>query len=74
MYKEKDHFFSGLGRVVSTAEKLETKGSISQVKDNKAIIDKIQTEEFWEEASLFDYEIVGVKDWEAIYNVNDLGN
>nr|WP_276537069.1 type I restriction-modification enzyme R subunit C-terminal domain-containing protein [Anaerosalibacter massiliensis] len=90
------------GRVISTAEKLETKGTISQVRDNKEIIDKIQTEEFWEEANIFDYElvrkalrdliklidkenrkiyytdfkdeIVEVKDGEAIYNVNDLGN
>ena len=45
-------------RVIKTAENLETKGSISQVRDNKEIIDKIQTEEFWEEASLFDYELV----------------
>ena len=101
-YLEKRPMNRPKGKVVSTAEKLETKGSVSQVRDNKEIIDKIQTEEFWEEANLFDYElvrkalrdliklidkenreiyytdfkdeIVGVKDGEAIYNVNDLGN
>lgn len=101
-YLEKRPMNRPKGRVVSTAEKLETKGSISQVRDNKEIIDKIQTEEFWEEADIFDYElvrkalrdliklidrnerqiyytdfkdeVVGIKDGEAIYNVNDLGN
>ncbi len=89
-------------RVVKTAENLATKGSISQVQDNREIIDKIQTKEFWEKANLFDYELVrkalraliklidkeerkiyytdfkdemvGAKEGEAIYNVNDLGN
>src|SRR5690606_7769360 len=46
------------GRVVRTAEKLEEKGSTSQVRDNKEIIDKVQTDEFWDEADIFDYEIV----------------
>lgn len=57
-YLEKRPMNRPKGRVVSTAEKLETKGSISQVRDNKEIIDKIQTEEFWEEADIFDYELV----------------
>ena len=46
------------GRVISTAEKLESKGAVSQIRDEKEIIDKIQTEEFWEEADIFDYELV----------------
>lgn len=45
-------------RVVSTAEKLEYKGSIAQVIQNKEIIEKIQTQEFWKEADIFDYEYV----------------
>ncbi|WP_026895749.1 DEAD/DEAH box helicase family protein [Clostridiisalibacter paucivorans] len=101
-YLEKRPMNRPKSRVVSTAEKLETKGTISQIRDNEEIIDKIQTEEFWEEANLFDYElvrkalrdliklidkenrkiyytdfkdeIVEVKEGEAIYNVNDLGN
>ncbi|MBU5292956.1 DEAD/DEAH box helicase family protein [Anaerosalibacter bizertensis] len=101
-YLEKRPINRPKGRVIKTAENLETKGSIPQVRDNKEIIDKIQTEEFWEEADIFDYElvrkalrhliklidddkkgiyytdfkdeIVGVKEGEAIYNVNDLGN
>ena len=101
-YLEKRPMNRPKGRVIKTAENLETKGSISQVRDNKEIIDNIQTEEFWEEASLFDYElvrkalrdliklidrnereiyytdfkdeIVGVKEGEPIYNVNNLGN
>lgn len=101
-YLEKRPMGRPKSRVVKTAEKLETKGSISQVRDNKEIIDKIQTEEFWVEADIFDYElvrealrdliklidrndieiyytdfkdeIVGVRDGEAIYNVNNLEN
>lgn len=89
-------------RVVTTAEKLENKGSISKVSENKYIIEKIQTEEFWEEADLFDYEtirialrdliklidtkekkiyytdfkdeIVGNREGNRLYNVNDLDN
>ncbi|NLJ40760.1 MAG: DEAD/DEAH box helicase family protein, partial [Clostridiales bacterium] len=46
------------GRVINTAEKLENKGSIAQVKVQGGLIGRIQTEEFWEEADVFDYEIV----------------
>lgn len=46
------------GRVIRTAEKLENKGTISQVIAEKDIIIRIQTEEFWDEADIFDYESV----------------
>ena len=101
-YLEKRPMSRPKRRVVKTAESLENKGSISEVQENREIIDKIQTEEFWEEANIFDYElvrkalrdliklidenerkiyytdfkdeIVGTKEGEPIYNVNDLGN
>ena len=45
-------------RVIRTAQNLEKKGSISKVRENREIIERIQTEEFWEEANVFDYEMV----------------
>ncbi len=45
-------------RVISTAEKLEGKGSIPQVVEKSEIITKIQGEEFWKNADVFDYELV----------------
>lgn len=101
-YLEKRPMNKPRGRVIATAEKLETKGSIVQVRSNKEIIEKIQTQEFWDEADIFDYEvvrealreliklidreqrgiyytnfkdeIVGTRESNPIYNVNDLGN
>lgn len=55
-YLEKRPMNRPKGRVIATAEKLETKGSITQVRNNAELIDRIQTKEFWEEADLFDYE------------------
>ena len=57
-YLDKKAFSRPKARVVRTAEKLETKGSIAQVEKNKDLIYRIQEEEFWEEADIFDYEIV----------------
>jgi len=45
-------------RVVTTAEKLAEKGSIAQVKRQEGLILRVQTDEFWEEANIFDYETV----------------
>lgn len=101
-YLEKRLMNRPRGRVVSTAEKLESKGTASQVRENKELIERIQTDVFWEEANIFDYEtvrevlrelirlidseersiyytdfkdeILSIKDGEAFYNVNDLGN
>lgn len=47
-------------KVVSTADRLATKGSIPQVKRQEELIFKVQTNEFWQEADLFDYETVRV--------------
>ncbi|MGO1580117.1 MAG: DEAD/DEAH box helicase family protein [Peptoniphilaceae bacterium] len=57
-YLEKKPMNKPRGRVIGTAEKLERKGSIAQVRNEKETIDKIQTKEFWEEADIFDYELV----------------
>ena len=45
-------------RVVTTAEKLTHKGSIEKVKQKEVLIYKVQTNEHWEEADIFDHEEV----------------
>ncbi|MEK3773603.1 DEAD/DEAH box helicase family protein [Paenibacillus sp. FSL K6-4396] len=45
-------------RVVSTAEKLTYKGTIEEVKQQKGLIYKVQTNEYWAEADIFDHEEV----------------
>lgn len=47
-------------KVVSTAEKLSHKGSIEQVKRQKEIIERVQTDDFWKVADVFDYELVRI--------------
>jgi type I restriction enzyme R subunit len=45
-------------RVVGTAEKLTFKGTIEKVKQQEEIIYKVQTNEYWAEANIFDHEEV----------------
>ena len=45
-------------RVVGTAEKLSIKGSIEKVKQQEDLIYKVQTNEYWETADLFEHEKV----------------
>ena len=45
-------------RVVTTAEKLTHKGSIEKVKQKEVLLYKVQTNEHWEEADIFDHEEV----------------
>ncbi len=45
-------------RVVVTAEKLTFKGSIDKVRMQEVLIYKVQTDEHWEEADIFDHEEV----------------
>lgn len=45
-------------KVITTAERLSTKGSIAMVKRQEQLILRVQTDEFWEEADIFEYEIV----------------
>lgn len=47
-------------RVVATAEKLSFKGSIEKVKRQEVLILKVQTNEYWEQADIFDHEVVRV--------------
>lgn len=47
-------------KVVETADRLSTKGTIAAVKRQEAMILRIQTQEFWDEADLFDYEDVRI--------------
>ncbi|MGL5695079.1 MAG: type I restriction-modification enzyme R subunit C-terminal domain-containing protein, partial [Peptostreptococcaceae bacterium] len=44
--------------VIQTAETLSKLGTIPQIMEQKYIIDKVRTEEFWESADIFDYEEV----------------
>ena len=44
--------------VVSTAEQLESKGNISQIKFHAELIKQIQTDEFWQDANLHTFENV----------------
>ncbi|MGF3113376.1 type I restriction-modification enzyme R subunit C-terminal domain-containing protein [Facklamia sp. P9177] len=57
-YLEKRSMNRPVGRVIGTAEKLETKGSIDQVRKNANLIDKIQIKEFWEDVDILDHELV----------------
>lgn len=45
-------------KVITTAENLEAKGSIAQIKEQRDIIASVQTEEFWDGAGIEDFEIV----------------
>jgi len=45
-------------RVITTARDLSTKGNIAAVKNQEEIIRLVQSNEFWQEATLFDYEKV----------------
>lgn len=47
-----------IGRVKTTAEELSKLGTIPQVLDKKYIIEKVQTDEFWEGVDLFELEAV----------------
>lgn len=48
----------GIKNVIQTAEKLSKLGTIPQVKEKKYIIERVITSEFWEEANIFDMDIV----------------
>ena len=45
-------------RLVRTCENLKKKGSIKQVSDKKEIIARVQTEDYWDEADVFEHEEV----------------
>lgn len=45
-------------RVMTTADRLSEKGSIPQVRKQEQLIQAVQTDAFWEQADLFDYERV----------------
>ena len=45
-------------KVVTTADRLSRKASIPQVRARKELIQKVMTEEFWDTADVYDYEIV----------------
>lgn len=47
-----------IGRVKTTAEELSKLGTIPQVLDKEYLIEKVQTDEFWESAELFELEEV----------------
>ena len=61
-------------RVVTTAEKLTYKGTIDKVKAQEELIYKVQTDEYWNEADIFDHEEVRQALRDLIqYIINDGG-
>ncbi len=48
----------GIKSVIDTAEQLSKLGTIPQVQEQKYIIEKVITEEFWESADIFELEVV----------------
>lgn len=48
----------GIKSVIDTAEQLSKLGTIPQVQEQKYIIEKVMTEEFWESADVFELETV----------------
>ena len=57
-YLEEKSFLRAKNRVIETAEKLSEKGTIEKISKKKETITKIQKEEFWENADLFQFEEV----------------
>ena len=57
-YLEKKSFLRAKNRVIETAEKLSEKGTIEKISKKKETITKIQKEEFWQNADLFQFEEV----------------
>ncbi|XZL24388.1 DEAD/DEAH box helicase family protein [Clostridium perfringens] len=48
----------GIKNVMQTAERLSKIGTIPEVKEKKAVIERVMTSEFWEEANIFDMDKV----------------
>lgn len=48
----------GIKSVITTAERLSKLGTIPQIKEKKYIIEKVMTEEFWENADIFEVDEV----------------
>ncbi len=51
-------FKRGIKSVMETADKLSKLGTIPEIKEKKAIIERIVEPEFWESADIFDMENV----------------
>lgn len=48
----------GIKSVIDTAEQLSKLGTIPQVQEQKYIIEKVMTQEFWESSDIFELEVV----------------
>ncbi len=48
----------GIRTVINTAERLSKLGTIPQIQEQKYVIEKVMTEEFWETADVFELESV----------------
>ena len=57
-YLGKKSFLRAKNRVIETVEKLSEKGTIEKISKKKETITKIQKEEFWKNADLFQFEEV----------------
>lgn len=57
-YLQNTNASRGIRSVIDTAEQLSKLGTIPQVKEQKYIIEKVMTEEFWENADIFELNVV----------------
>ncbi|WP_330637688.1 DEAD/DEAH box helicase family protein [Romboutsia hominis] len=59
-YLQNNNASKGIKHVISTAEKLSKLGTIPQVKEQKHMIEKAMSEEFWESADIFELDEVRI--------------
>lgn len=59
-YLQNNNVTKGIKHVIATAEKLSKLGTIPQVKEQKNMIEKAMSEEFWESANIFELDEVRI--------------
>ena len=57
-YLESKNASKPIKSIVKTAEELSKLGTIPQIMEQRYIIEKVQTDEFWESADIFELEVV----------------
>ena len=57
-YLESKNASNPIKSIVKTAEELSKLGTIPQIMEQRYIIEKVQTDEFWESADIFELEVV----------------
>lgn len=59
-YLQNNNATKGIKHVIATAEKLSKLGTIPQVKEQKNMIEKAMSEEFWESANIFELDEIRI--------------